>query len=97
VEGAAPLQTTRNHRCGGYQGLRDDLKWSDRRKPFWVPPIFFRLPHIHDANTVATNTLATWTAMKTNASPGAIPAKVSESERAMVTAGLANDVEAVNQ
>jgi len=28
---------------------------------------------------------------------GAIPAKVLESERAMVTAGLANDVEAVNQ
>src|SRR5215472_4733113 len=28
---------------------------------------------------------------------GAIPAKVSESERAIVTAGLANEVEAVNQ
>ena len=28
---------------------------------------------------------------------GAMPAKVSESERAMVTAGLANEVEAVNQ
>jgi len=28
---------------------------------------------------------------------GAMPAKVSESERAIVTAGFANDVEAVNQ
>src|SRR5271169_2996789 len=28
---------------------------------------------------------------------GAMPAKVSESERAIVTAGLANEVEAVNQ
>jgi hypothetical protein len=28
---------------------------------------------------------------------GAIPAKVSESDLAMVTAGLAKDVEAVNQ
>jgi hypothetical protein len=28
---------------------------------------------------------------------GAIPAKVSVSERAIVTAGLANEVEAVNQ
>ena len=28
---------------------------------------------------------------------GAMPAKVSEIERAIVTAGLANDVEAVNQ
>ncbi len=31
------------------------------------------------------------------ASPGARPEKVSLSERAMVTAGLANEVEAVNQ
>jgi hypothetical protein len=28
---------------------------------------------------------------------GAIPAKVSDNDRAIVTAGLANDVEAVNQ
>ena len=28
---------------------------------------------------------------------GAMPAKVSDKERAIVTAGLANDVEAVNQ
>jgi hypothetical protein len=29
--------------------------------------------------------------------PGAIPANVSDSERATVTAGFANDVDAVNQ
>jgi hypothetical protein len=35
--------------------------------------------------------------MKANTPEGAMPAKVPESDRAMVTAGLANDVEAVNQ
>jgi hypothetical protein len=36
-------------------------------------------------------------AMNGKTASGAIPAKVSESNRAIVTAGLANDVEAVNQ
>ena len=36
-------------------------------------------------------------AMKAGAWPGKMPAKVFESERAMVTAGLANEVELVNQ
>ena len=35
--------------------------------------------------------------MKAGTLSGAIPAKLSESARAMVTAGLANEVEAVNQ
>jgi hypothetical protein len=35
--------------------------------------------------------------MNGRTSLGAIPAKVSESERATVTAGFANDAEAVNQ
>ena len=35
--------------------------------------------------------------MKAKTPAGAMPAKVSENERAMVTAGLAKDVEAVNQ
>ena len=35
--------------------------------------------------------------MKPGVSAGLIPAKVSLSERAIVTAGLANEVEAVNQ
>jgi hypothetical protein len=35
--------------------------------------------------------------MKTGTPAGAIPANVSESDRAMVTAGLAKEVEAVNQ
>ena len=35
--------------------------------------------------------------MKPGTPEGAMPANVSESERAIVTAGLANDVEAVNQ
>jgi hypothetical protein len=35
--------------------------------------------------------------MKAATPVGAIPAKVSESDLVMVTAGLANEVEAVNQ
>ena len=35
--------------------------------------------------------------MNAGASAGAMPLKVSVNDRAMVTAGLANDVEAVNQ
>jgi hypothetical protein len=35
--------------------------------------------------------------MKAGAAEGAMPAKVSEIDRAIVTAGLAKDVEAVNQ
>ena len=40
---------------------------------------------------------ANWAAINANTWDGAMPAKVSVSDRAMVTAGLANDVEAVNQ
>jgi hypothetical protein len=40
---------------------------------------------------------ASWEKMKAATPVGAIPAKVSESDRAIVTAGLAKDVEAVNQ
>jgi hypothetical protein len=35
--------------------------------------------------------------MKAGTAEGVMPANVSESDRAIVTAGLANDVEAVNQ
>ena len=48
-----------------------------------------------------TNTAATipasWAMMKAGTPEGAMPANVSESDRAIVTAGLANEVEAVNQ
>jgi hypothetical protein len=40
---------------------------------------------------------ASWAMMKASTPEGAMPANVSESDRAIVTAGLANDVEAVNQ
>jgi hypothetical protein len=40
---------------------------------------------------------ASWETMKAVTPPGAIPANVSETDRAMVTAGLAKEVEAVNQ
>jgi len=43
------------------------------------------------------NIPTSWAAMKAATLAGAIPANVSDSERAMVAAGLANDVEAVNQ
>jgi hypothetical protein len=35
--------------------------------------------------------------MTSGAEPGEMPAKVSESDRAIVTAGFVKDVEAVNQ
>ena len=38
-----------------------------------------------------------WARIKAGAAEGAMPAKVSDMDRAMVTAGLAKDVEAVNQ
>jgi hypothetical protein len=44
------------------------------------------------AATIPTNCAA----MNAGTLVGAIPANVSESERAIVTAGLANEVEAVN-
>ena len=40
---------------------------------------------------------ASWAAMNAGASAGRMPAKVFDSDRAIVTAGLANEVEAVNQ
>jgi methionyl-tRNA formyltransferase len=40
---------------------------------------------------------AIWAVTKAGTPEGAMPAKVPESDRAMVTAGLANDIEAVNQ
>jgi methionyl-tRNA formyltransferase len=46
---------------------------------------------------IATPIPASWAIMKAGTPEGAMPANVSESDRAIVTAGLANDVEAVNQ
>ena len=40
---------------------------------------------------------ASWAAMKAGASSGRIPAKLFVAARASVTAGFANEVEAVNQ
>jgi hypothetical protein len=48
-------------------------------------------------NQAAATAPTIWATMKAGAEPGAMPAKVLLSERAMVTAGLAKDVEAVNQ
>lgn len=46
---------------------------------------------------VAAAAPASWAATNAGTSAGRMPAKVSLAERATVTAGLANDVEAVNQ
>jgi len=48
-------------------------------------------------NDRATNAPATCAMTKPRMSAGRIPAKVSDNERAIVMAGLAKDVEAVNQ
>ena len=54
-------------------------------------------PTSHPHTTVATVAPANCAAMKPGASAGRMPAKVSESARAMVMAGLAKEVEDVNQ
>lgn len=48
-------------------------------------------------SNVAANAPASWATMKAGVSTGRMPAKVLEKGRASVTAGLAKDVEAVNQ
>src|SRR6185503_4476503 len=52
---------------------------------------------IHRARNVARAAHVNCARMKAMTPAGAIPAKVSDSARARVTAGLAKDVEAVNQ
>ena len=49
----------------------------------------------HQASPTAPPT--SWAPTNRGAEPGAMPAKVSENIRPMVTAGLANEVELVNQ
>src|SRR5262245_23555614 len=53
--------------------------------------------HSHRAIMTAAIAPSTCAAMNASTPAGAMPAKVSDSERAIVTAGLANEVEAVNQ
>jgi hypothetical protein len=53
--------------------------------------------HSQRASAIAQSIPANWADMNAAIPAGAMPAKVSESERAIVTAGFANDVEAVNQ
>ena len=53
--------------------------------------------HSQAAAATATSIPTSCATMKASTPAGAIPAKVSDRERAMVTAGLANDVDAVNQ
>ena len=48
------------------------------------------------AKSIAASAPVHWAAMKAGTLPGAIPANVSDGERARVTAGFANDVDAVN-
>ena len=52
---------------------------------------------IQRKSPVAANAPASWAAMKPAVSAGRMPAKVSVAARARVTAGLANDVDDVNQ
>jgi hypothetical protein len=51
----------------------------------------------HRPSITAKSIPPSWAKIKPGAAEGAMPANVSEIDRAMVTAGLAKDVEAVNQ
>jgi len=53
--------------------------------------------HNQRPSTTAANMPMNCAAINAMTPAGAIPAKVSDNERAIVTAGLANEVEAVNQ
>ena len=53
--------------------------------------------HSQRPSATATNMPMNCAAINAMTPPGAIPAKVSDKERAIVTAGLANEVDAVNQ
>lgn len=53
--------------------------------------------HSQPATATATIAPANCATMNAGTPAGAIPANVLDSERAIVTAGLANEVEAVNQ
>jgi len=61
------------------------------------PKRSFGLRQSRRLRPTATSIPASWATTKAATPPGAIPANVSESDRAMVTAGLAKEVEAVNQ
>ena len=54
-------------------------------------------PLANPKKAVAAKAPASWATMKAGASTGLMPANVSLADRANVTAGFANDVEAVNQ
>jgi hypothetical protein len=69
----------------------------DGGKVSWRPLSVIHLRQSQRPRMTAATIPANWAAMKAATPAGAIPAIVSDSERAMVTAGLANDVEAVNQ
>jgi hypothetical protein len=58
---------------------------------------FAAFGHSHAPTATAVSMPTSCAAMNANTPLGAIPAKVSDNERAIVTAGFANDVEAVNQ
>jgi len=51
----------------------------------------------HDQRSFAAIAPINWAAIKPGASIGLMPEKVFVNDRANVTAGLANDVDAVNQ
>ena len=64
-------------------GVRDHLSWGSAKSHRHRPP--------------AASAPMNCATMKPGTSGGDIPAKVSLSERAIVTAGLANEVDDVNQ
>ena len=78
---------------------RDCRGWAVRilPPPAAVPDYSRPRPRRNAARTTASAAPTSWAKMKPGASSGLIPENVSVRARATVTAGLANDVEAVNQ
>lgn len=92
--------------AGAYPTHRDDAAMNGAPRVWWSVDEWAtwrrvnyeaRIGIIHRKMNVAVMAPASWAAMKGRASVGRIPAKVSVRQRASVTAGLANEVELVNQ
>src|SRR5437016_2747531 len=74
------------------------LQRPSRSTPFPYTTLFRSDRGVSQQNrAVAEPAPSSWATMNAGASAGRIPANVSVADRARVTAGFANDVEAVNQ
>src|SRR5438093_11468339 len=78
-------------------GCGPNCLYKGREHAFYATSIVFLSGKSQDQSRVAAKAPVNCAAMKAGASTGRIPEKVFVIDRASVTAGFANDVDAVNQ